>query len=124
MSLSETQKGSLSMDRRKTLSNEYKQRKIIGGVFRVVNTRNKMYFLDYAVDIQAKQNAFIFMVSYGSCFHYKLQKDWDTFGGEAFTFEVLETIEKKKDQSQAEFLEDLKMLAQLWTEKLNPMNRY
>jgi hypothetical protein len=112
------------MDKRKTLLNEYKQRKIIGGIYRLTNTSNGMYFLDHATNIQAKQNSFNFMVSSGSCFHYKLQKDWEEFGGKVFMFEILDTIEKKKDQSQNKFIDDLRMLEQMWSEKLNASNRY
>ncbi len=109
---------------RKTLINEYKQRKIIGGVYRITNTRSGMYLLDYTPNLQAKQNSFDFQVSSGSCFHYKLEKDWAVCGGGAFTFEILETLEKKKEQSQEEFIDDLKMLEQLWSEKLDSSVRY
>ena len=112
------------MDRRKSLVNEYKQRKIIGGIFRVTNARNGMYLLDYTPNLLARQNAFDFMASSGSCFDYKLRKDLDMFGNAAFTFEILETLEKKKEQSQDEFIEDLKTLAQMWSEKLDSSTRY
>ncbi len=112
------------MDIRKTLINEYKQRKIIGGIYRVTNTQNGMYLLDYALNLQAKQNAFNFMAYSGSSFHYKLKKDWAAFGGKAFIFEILETIEKKKEQTQDEFIDDLKTIAQLWSEKLDSSTRY
>jgi len=112
------------MDRKKTLTNEYKQRKIIGGIYRVKNTQNGMYLLDNTTNLQAKQNAFYFMVSSGSCFHYKLKKDWESFGGKMFIFEVLEQIEKKREQSQDEFIADLKMLEQFWSKKLDSSTRY
>jgi hypothetical protein len=112
------------MDRRKTLINEYKQRRIFGGIYRVTNTRNGMYLLDHTPNLQAKQNSFSFQVSSGSCFHHKLEKDWVAFGSQAFTFEILEELEKKKDASQEEFIEDLKTLEQLWSDKLDPSKRY
>lgn len=112
------------MDRRKTLISEYKQRKIIGGVYRVANTHNGMYLLDCALNLMAKQNAFNFMVSSGSCFHHKLKKDWVAYGSKAFSFEILETLEKKKEQSQDAFIDDLKVLTQFWSEKLDSSKRY
>ena len=114
----------LDMDKRKTLINEYKQGKIIGGIYRVTNTRNGMYLLDYATNLQAKQNSFNFMVSSGSCLDYRLQKDLVAFGAKAFIFETLEALEKKKEQTQDEFIDDLKMLEKLWAEKLNSSARY
>ena len=112
------------MDKRKALINEYKQRRIIGGLYRVTNTRNGMYLLDYATNIQAKQNAFNFMTSSGSCFDHRLKKDWETFGGKVFTFEILETIEKKKEQVQDEFIADLKTLILVYNNELDSSARY
>ena len=112
------------MGRRKTLLNEYKQRKVTGGIFSVTNTKNGMYLLSYAANIQAKQNAFHFMASTSSLFHHKLKNDWAVFGGNAFVFEILEVLEKKEEQSQEEFLADLKILEQMWSEKLDSSKRY
>jgi hypothetical protein len=105
------------MEDRKARINEYKERKIIGGVFRVVNTVNGKYLLDYATDLQAKQNSFNFMVTTNTSFDYKMDKDWKEFGAAAFKFEVLDSLEKKKDQSQEMFIEDLKTLKQMWMER-------
>jgi hypothetical protein len=112
------------MEDRKTRINEYKERKVIGGVFRVVNTRNGKYLLDYAADLQAKQNNFNFMVTTNASFDYKMDKDWKEFGAAAFKFEVLDSLEKKKDQSQEQFIEDLKTLKQMWVEKGAAGERY
>ncbi|PPD57469.1 GIY-YIG nuclease family protein [Dehalogenimonas etheniformans] len=103
---------------KKELINEYKQRKVVGGVFRVVNTKNGKFLLDYATDLQAKQNSFNFMVTTNASFDYKMDKDWKEFGAQAFRFEVLDSLEKKKDQSQKEFIEDLKTLKGMWGEKV------
>ncbi len=88
------------------------------------NTCNEMYLLDFATNLQAKQNAFNFMVAAGSCIDMRLKEDWTTFGNDAFTFEILEPLEKKVDQSQDEFIEDLKMLMQIWSDKLGTSPRY
>jgi len=60
------------MENRKNLIDNYKQRKIIGGVFRVVNTRNGKYLLDYATNLQAKQNTFNFNETTNGYFEYKM----------------------------------------------------
>ena len=112
------------MENRKQLTERYKQRKIIGGVYRLTNTHNGMYLLDYATNIEAKRNSFNFMVSTGSCYHHKIKKDWDEFGRNAFVFEILETLEKKPEQNQAEFTDDLLMLQQIWGDKLDKLHRY
>jgi hypothetical protein len=71
----------------------------LSGVFKITNTQNGMFFLDFAANIQAKQNSFTFMVSTGAFFQHKLQKNWEAFGSRAFTFEVLETLEKNGTKS-------------------------
>ena len=112
------------MDRRKTLINDYKQRKIIGGVFKVTNTVNGRYLLDSAADIQARQNAFKFSVATNNAFDYKMRKDWQESGAGVFTFDVLDSIEKKESQSREQFMEDLKTLEQIWMEKSDASKRY
>jgi hypothetical protein len=112
------------MDQRKSLINEYKQSPSVGGVYMVTNTRSGRYLLDFAANIQSKQNAFNFMISTGSCMDYRLKADWEQFGSTAFAFEILETLEKKKEQAPAEFSEDLKTLAQLWGAKFDPALSY
>jgi hypothetical protein len=109
---------------RKELINQYKQEKVVGGIFRVTNTHNGMYLLGHATNIKAKQNSFNFMFSFGSCLDYRLKNDLTTLGGKAFTFETLEILEKKKEQTQDEFIEDLKLLEQIWSEKLDSSSRY
>jgi hypothetical protein len=109
---------------RKELKDAYKQRKIIGGIYRVMNTRTGMYLFGYVPDIQAKQNAFSFSVSSNVVFDNRLRQDWESLGGGSFSFEVLETLDKKKDQTQEQFVEDLKTLAEIWDEKLDRSNRY
>lgn len=36
-----------------------------------------------------------------------------------FTFEILEMFDKKKEQSQDGFIDDLKILKELWGEKID-----
>ena len=109
---------------KKILKDEYKKREITGGVYRLINTRNGSYLLGYAIDLQARENRFNFQVASNSCPNPKLKSDWQMFGGQAYIFEVLETIAKKEAQTDNEFVDDLMMLEELWSEKLGSSNRY
>ena len=51
-------------------------------------------------------------------------KDCDELGAQAFTLEVLEELEQKPEQSQAEFMDDLKTLEQLWRANLDASKEY
>jgi len=46
------------------------------------------------------------------------------YGAEAFSFEILEEIEKKDSQTTDEFKEDLMVLEQLWAEKFDCEKAY
>ena len=109
---------------KKEIKEIYKQRKITGGIYRVINVRNGKYLLNYSPDIRAKQNAFDFSISSNIVFDVRLLADWNALGGKGFRFEVLELLEKKKNQTIEQFTEDLKTLAQIWSEKLDPSLKY
>ena len=102
------------MNKKKDAINEYKERKLYGGVYTITNTINGRYLIGHTANLKGMQNRFQFSVSSGSAIYSQLQKDWQAMGPEAFTFEVVEELEQKPEQNQAEFLEDLKVLEQLW----------
>lgn len=103
---------------RKQLLEKYKTRKIVGGIFGIRNSSTGKVFLQATQDLQGSKNRFLFSQNTGGCTYSKLQKDWDSFGGSIFCFEVLEELEKKDNQSTEEFREDLHLLEEIWLEKL------
>src|SRR6266581_7352655 len=107
------------MNRRKEIINEYKRRRLYGGVYTITNTVNGKYFIGHTANLKSVQNHFQFAVTTGSTVHPKLKKDWDELGAQAFRLEVLEELEQKPEQSQTEFLDDLKILEQLWRANLD-----
>ena len=112
------------MDKRKDLINEYKNRKISGGVFRIVNVVTGKYLLKHAVDLRGSRNLFEFAVQTGSCTDSKIQVDWKKYGAKAFDFEIIEEIERAESQNAKEFEDDLKTLKELWREKLGVSKEY
>jgi hypothetical protein len=111
-------------DKRKELSNEYKSRKLRGGVYTITNTINGRYLLAFESELASALKRFNFLVATGSCVPLKMQKDWAEFGAKTFEFKVLEEIEMKPDQSQSEFTDDLKTLVEIWRQKLDVRNEY
>jgi hypothetical protein len=101
------------MNRRRELSKAYKERRLIGGVYRIVNTQTGKYLLGYAVDIASLRNRFEFALATGSAIDPRLRGDWDQYGPAAFSLEVLEELEKTPEQSQVDFVADLRTLEQL-----------
>lgn len=95
-----------------------KQRKKTGGVYAIRNTQNGKRLLLSAADLQGAKNRFDFAKNTDLCPLVQLSGDWKALGGAAFEFEPLETLEKKADQTDREFQDDMKTLEDLWREKL------
>lgn len=106
---------------KKELLEQYKMRKVIGGVCAIVNTVTGEKFITAQTELSAYQNRFSFSKATGSCVEMKLQRDWIKYGAEAFQLEVLESLEKKEDQSDADFKTDLATLLELKLEKLEKL---
>lgn len=112
------------MNRRRELSNEYKERRLRGGVYTITNTANGMYLIGYAANLASVRNRFDFAVMIGAAVDPRVRQDWEALGAQAFTLAVLEEQEQKPDQTQAAFLDDLKTLEQLWRATLDPLKEY
>ena len=62
-----------------------------------------------------------FILDTGSHRNAQLQKDWKEYGKEAFSFEILQTLELSKDP-EYNYDEDLKILELIWIEKFRPFS--
>ncbi|MDF2568188.1 MAG: ArsR family transcriptional regulator, partial [Oscillospiraceae bacterium] len=59
-----------------------------------------------------------------TCAYTSLQKDWREYGAKSFCFEVLEQLTQKETQTQQEFKADIKILEDIWKEKLSEHDLY
>ncbi len=48
-----------------------------------------------------------------------IQRDWEEYGAECFVFEVLESVDPT-DEKVLDLSEELRVLEELWLEKLQP----
>ena len=112
------------MNRRKDISNAYKERKLRGGVYTITNTVSGKYLIGHAADLASLRNRFQFAVTTGSTVDPRLRADWARSGAAAFTLNVLEEIDQQPEQSHAEFLDDLRTLEQLWRTNLDASKAY
>lgn len=112
------------MSQRREISKTYKERRLRGGVYTITNTQNGKYLIGHAADLASVKNRFQFAVTTGSTIDPRLRKEWEEFGAGAYTLEVREELAQKPQQSQAEFLDDLKTLEQLWRANLDPSKEY
>ncbi|MDR1246208.1 MAG: GIY-YIG nuclease family protein [Clostridiales Family XIII bacterium] len=109
---------------KKELQEQYKERKIIGGVYAIKNIRKDKLLLDASADLRGSNNRFDFAKKTGSCVNVKLQSDWNKQGSDDFAFEVMEELEKGETQTDAEFKADIDVLKEMWLEKLSGRDLY
>ena len=103
---------------KKTMKEQYKQRKPEMGVLVVKNRHTSRCFLDVSTDIPSMFNRIQFQLKMGMHRCKPLQSDWNQSGESAFLFEVIDTLPYRDDRTRVMYLEELQMLKHLWTEKL------
>lgn len=109
---------------KKCMLSKYKERKITGGIISIKNNINGKVLFEASLNTEANRNRFEFCKKTGSAISLKIQKDWNTYGSEAFTFEVLEELTKGENQTMQEFEGDVKVLKEIWLEKLQNTEFY
>lgn len=112
------------MNRKKEITNAYKERRSCGGVYTITNTENGRYLLGYAADLKSVQNRFQFALTTGLVVHPKMKDDWQQYGPQAFKLAILEELEQKPGQSSADFVDDVRTLAELWQADLDATKAY
>ncbi|MDR1133321.1 MAG: GIY-YIG nuclease family protein [Synergistaceae bacterium] len=105
--------------RRKELIQQYKERKITGGIYLIKNSRGGKSVLGLTTDIQGSRNRFDFSKKTGMCTDKRIENDWKRLGADAYSFDVLEEISKKETQTDREFERDLADYKELWREHLS-----
>lgn len=105
------------MDRRKELKNQYKNREIIGGVYRITCSGNGRSWLKSTCDLNEQQNRFRFFLSGNFTPEPGMRTEWNQFGAASFSFAVLEELKKGELQTEEEFAKDIQTLFEMWLQK-------
>lgn len=108
---------------RKELNKEYQARVKPAGVFQVKNLANGKVLLGSSLNLEGPLNRHKFMLKAGSHTNKALQQDWDEFGPERFTFEILEEVQRK-DDPDFNLKDELTLLEMIWLEKLQPFGEH
>ena len=103
----------------KEMKREYKERKKPAGIFQVKNTVNGKVLLGSSLNLEGPLNSHKFMLTIGKHKNEALQRDWNAFGPDKFTFDILEVV-KVPDDPQFDLDDELTLLEQIWLEKLRP----
>lgn len=111
------------MKTRKELQQEYKERKKPAGIFQVKNLVNGKILLGSSLNLEGPLNKHKFMLKIGSHTNKALQQDWNEFGADNFTFEILEEV-KINDDPNFNLKDELTLLEMIWVEKLSPFSEH
>ena len=89
------------------------------GVFSIRNMVSEKVFVGVGLDLMGIINSHKFQLKMGVHQNRRLQSDWNEFGSESFSFEILDQLEPREDASD-DGRTDLAFLEELWLEKLLP----
>jgi hypothetical protein len=107
------------VDRKRELKRQYKEMKPEMGIFIIRSKVNNKCYIQATKDLRGVINGARVRLDSGSHPYRELQKEWNDFGSENFTIEILENLEYENDESLAE---DLALLQIIWEEKLTKDN--
>lgn len=108
------------MNRKEAIS-EYKKTIQPMGIYQIRNMKNGRIYIGSAKDLRGRINSNKFQLRMGSHLNKEMQKDFDEIGEEGFSFEILDYLKPKEDLSY-DYTEDLKILEEMWLEKMRPFN--
>lgn len=108
------------MKSRKDINREYLERPKPAGVFQVKNIANDKVLLGSSLNLEGSLNKHRFMLKIGSHTNKALQQDWNIYGPDKFSFDILEVV-KVKDDPNFNLRDELILLEQIWLEELQPV---
>lgn len=104
---------------KKELKKNYKQTKQPMGIYIVKNLINNKILIGSSKNLPGRINRFRFGLKYGTESNRELLVDYKQAGEENFSFDILDELKPNSDPDY-DYTEDLKVLEELWIEKLQP----
>jgi hypothetical protein len=106
-------------DRKKKLKEEYRQIHTPMGIYQIRCLANGKLLLGAALNLPGILNSNRFQLKLGKHPNRVLQTDWNQFGSESFSFEILDEL-AATEGVDFDYRQDLASLEALWLEKLQP----
>lgn len=108
----------MDKSKKKELQEAYKNRSVTGGIYCIECGGNHKKWLKSTTDMEGARNRFEFSARNKGCPEPAMSREFAEYGGESFTFSVVEELKKAETQSAEEFAQDLRALLEMWREKL------
>ena len=111
-----------SQKSRADLKRMYKETPKQAGIFQIKNLRSGDILLGSSTNLHGPLNKHRFLLTLGKHDNQMLQRDWSSLGPDAFVLEVLEVLQIKDDPT-FNLDDELKLLEEIWLEKLAPLGQ-
>jgi hypothetical protein len=92
------------------------------GIFIIRSKVNNKCYIQATPDLRGVMNGAKVRLESGMHPYKELQKEWNEFGSENFTIDILENLEYDKDEAKTDYSEELALLQMIWEEKLAKEN--
>jgi len=107
------------MVNKKELIKQYKQSIPAMGVYQIRNLVNDKIFVGSSTNLHGIENRHRFQLNLGSHKNKALQEEYIRYGPDKFVFEIIDYLAAKEDRNY-DYSKELKLLEELWSEKLQP----
>jgi hypothetical protein len=107
------------MNRKKELKQQFKETSVEAGVYQIKNTNNQKILVGSTKNLKTLNGIKFMLETNGYTTNKELQKEWNQYGKDAFTVDILEKLKKSNDPYLNE-KEALLALEEKWLEKLQP----
>ena len=91
------------------------------GIYQIKNMKNGKIYIGSSKNLQGKINSHKFQLKNGLHVNKEMQKDFNDIGEENFSFDIVDQLKQKEDVNY-DYTEELKILEEMWLEKLQPYN--
>ena len=106
-------------EEKKQLKKKYQQSPREMGVFLIRNNVSDKVLLAVGLDLPGNINRHKFQLQHGIHPNQSLQDDWNEFGSNSFSFEIVDQVTTRADPN-VDYRKELASLEKLWLEKLQP----
>ena len=108
------------MDRKKELKQQFKETSVEAGVYRIKNDKTNKIFVGSTRNFKTLNGVKFMLDTNSYTTNKELQKDWNQYGKDNFTIDILEKLKKNTDNPYFNEKEALIELEEKWLEKLQP----
>lgn len=105
------------MERKKELKQQFKEAKVEGGIYQIRNLENNKVYIGSTKNFRTLKGK-KFSLDMGTDTNQLLQKEWNTYGKDAFDFEILEKL--NEDECYIDVKYALKKLLEKWMDQIKP----